>query len=87
MDQTRIEQPTSQSEASVPAGTDEVAKLAHDLSLSRGCPDGSPLEDWYEAERILQDHAESMTPPPEEISSEAPAPKSTGVAVGRRRSH
>jgi hypothetical protein len=87
MDQGSIEQPKSQSEASAAAGTEEVAKLAYGLWLSRGCPDGSPEDDWYEAERILRDNAASMsTPPPEEISSEAPALKATAAAADRRRS-
>jgi DUF2934 family protein len=30
-----------------------TTKLAYDLWLGRGCPDGSPDDDWYEAERIL----------------------------------
>jgi hypothetical protein len=30
-----------------------TAKLAYTLWLRRGCPEGSPEEDWYEAERIL----------------------------------
>ena len=30
-------------------GHSEIAKLAHHLWQTRGCPDGSPEEDWYRA--------------------------------------
>jgi hypothetical protein len=54
--------PALQIKSSVPAGGDAIAKLAYDLWLSRGCPDGapkenpdgSPGEDWYEAERTFK---------------------------------
>ena len=32
---------------------DKVGKLAHELWLKRGCPVGSPQEDWFQAERAL----------------------------------
>jgi hypothetical protein len=31
-----------------------VAKLAYQLWLQRGSPEGSPDEDWYRAENLLQ---------------------------------
>jgi hypothetical protein len=31
-----------------------VARLAYKLWLQRGSPDGSPEEDWYRAEQLLQ---------------------------------
>lgn len=31
--------------------TEEVSKLAHEFWIQRGCPEGSPEEDWYRAER------------------------------------
>jgi len=31
-----------------------IAALAYELWQSRGCPDGSPEEDWFRAERELQ---------------------------------
>jgi hypothetical protein len=34
-----------------------VAKLAYQLWLQRGSPDGSPEEDWYRAESLLQSSA------------------------------
>ncbi len=32
-----------------PFGHREIAKLAHDMWQARGCPDGSPEEDWFRA--------------------------------------
>jgi len=33
---------------------DEVAALAYRLWLERGCPEGSPQEDWFMAEREVR---------------------------------
>ena len=33
---------------------DEIAKLAHSYWEGRGCPEGSPQEDWFRAEKELQ---------------------------------
>jgi hypothetical protein len=30
---------------------DEVRRLAHEYWLARGCPEGSPEEDWFRAEQ------------------------------------
>ena len=38
---------------------ERVAELAHELFLARGAGDGSDLEDWLEAERILQEQIRS----------------------------
>jgi len=38
---------------SVPGNQDEIAALAHELWQARGCPEGSPEEDWFQAERQL----------------------------------
>lgn len=35
------------------ASTDDVARLAYALWQSRGCPVGSPEEDWFRAEQEL----------------------------------
>jgi hypothetical protein len=34
--------------------TSDIAALAYELWRQRGCPEGSPDDDWYEAERKLQ---------------------------------
>jgi hypothetical protein len=31
----------------------EIAALAHELWIERGCPEGSPQEDWLKAEQEL----------------------------------
>ena len=46
--ETRVE---SWSVATVDPG--EIAALAYRLWLERGCPEGSPEEDWFLAEREL----------------------------------
>ena len=41
--------------ASVPAvARDQIATLAYQYWKERGCPDGSPQEDWLRAERELR---------------------------------
>jgi hypothetical protein len=35
-------------------GHDEIAALAHKLWLARGCPQGSPEEDWFHAAQELR---------------------------------
>ena len=37
----------------------DVANLAYQRWVKRGCPEGSPEEDWYEAEHELQSRAGS----------------------------
>ena len=38
----------------------DIAALAHELWKSRGCPDGSPDTDWFQAEAKLL-HGEDQT--------------------------
>ena len=38
---------------------DKVGKLAHELWQKRGCPVGSPQEDWFQAERALGSRKQS----------------------------
>jgi hypothetical protein len=38
-------------------GHAHIAALAYDLWKARGCPDGSPREDWFRAAEELQSHA------------------------------
>ena len=44
---TQIEQPSQEP-------GDEIAKLAYSLWQARGCPHGSSEEDWFTAEREMQ---------------------------------
>jgi hypothetical protein len=46
---------TLQHDGGVP-GYDETATLAHTLWQARGCPEGSPDEDWFQASGMLQSH-------------------------------
>lgn len=43
-----------------PFGHDEIAALAHELWQARGCPEGSPQEDWFHAAEQLR--SRSYTP-------------------------
>ena len=36
---------------------EEIARLAHEYWEARGCPDGSPEEDWFRAEKALKEQA------------------------------
>jgi len=38
-------------------GHNEIAALAHELWQGRGCPLGSPEEDWFRAVEQLRSHA------------------------------
>ncbi len=38
---------------------DQIAQLAYQLWQQRGCPIGSPEEDWYRAQQQLQRRAKS----------------------------
>ena len=40
-------------DATEPIGSQEIAELAYKYWQARGCPDGSPEEDWFRAEREL----------------------------------
>jgi hypothetical protein len=40
---------------------EEIAALAYSLWEARGCPEGSPEEDWLNAERALNEHQSART--------------------------
>jgi len=62
------------------SGNDAIATLAYELWLGRGCPDGSPEQDWYEAERVLNASVEVVgTSTTEDISSTKPAVLAAGT--------
>jgi hypothetical protein len=42
------------SPAAAPMNEQDVANLAYQRWVARGCPMGDPAEDWFEAERELQ---------------------------------
>ena len=37
----------------------DIARVAYQLWQARGCPEGSPDQDWFEAERTLVSHESS----------------------------
>jgi hypothetical protein len=41
-------------EAANDLAEEDIAALAYELWRARGCPDGSPDEDWYRAVEILR---------------------------------
>ena len=41
-------------------GHEDIAALAHSLWQARGCPEGSPEEDWLEAAQQLRARAEVL---------------------------
>ena len=41
-----------------PENQEEIVALAYQLWQHRGCPIGSPEQDWFQAERQLQDRKE-----------------------------
>jgi Protein of unknown function (DUF2934) len=47
----------SEFEASEDPTRSDIAALAYHLWEERGCPHGSPDDDWYEAERRFKDAA------------------------------
>jgi hypothetical protein len=40
---------------------EQIAALAHALWRERGCPDGSPEDDWFQAERRLEQDRKTKT--------------------------
>jgi hypothetical protein len=40
-----------------PENHEEIAALAHALWQARGCPDGSPEEDWFQAKQALAERS------------------------------
>ena len=50
---TEISNQSDRTGRSRPENQEETAALAHSLWQARGCPDGSPEEDWFQAQRVL----------------------------------
>lgn len=47
-----VEQPQAKPSAAAPTHED-ITTLAYSLWQARGCPEGSPEEDWFNAESAL----------------------------------
>ena len=45
--------------AAAPADETDIAVLAYQLWIERGCPIGSDQEDWFRAEEILKNRTEN----------------------------
>jgi hypothetical protein len=45
---------SSATDISEERSSQDIAALAYELWQARGCPDGSPEEDWFRAEQELQ---------------------------------
>ena len=56
IDITRFDVTVEDPEATLPESPDHesIAALAHWLWRERGCPEGSPEEDWFRAEQQLR---------------------------------
>jgi Protein of unknown function (DUF2934) len=52
-------QTASASHGIAPFGHDDIAALAHELWKARGCPEGSPEQDWFHAAEELRSRAHS----------------------------
>jgi hypothetical protein len=61
--------------------TQAIAVRAYELWLERGCPNGSPEQDWYRAEQEFGAPAESQRRAQRPPAGAQPGPRSTG-AVG-----
>lgn len=51
--------PPAPQDEPAPLSEQDVADLAYHRWLERGCPQGSPEEDWFEAEHDLQSRSRS----------------------------
>jgi len=45
----------------ITADESKIAALAYRLWQERGCPEGSPEVDWFEAERLLQSNTRTVS--------------------------
>jgi Protein of unknown function (DUF2934) len=56
-DQQHMQAATTVGHGIAAFGHDEIAALAYELWQARGCPDGSPQEDWFHASEALRSRA------------------------------
>ncbi|MDD5544173.1 MAG: DUF2934 domain-containing protein [Acidobacteriia bacterium] len=57
---TLVERPRRDTAASI--SLERISELAYRLWNERGCPIGSPDEDWFRAEEELRNHREMFGP-------------------------
>jgi hypothetical protein len=58
----QLEKRTTVSEISEPQNRERVAALAYEFWQARGCPQGTPDEDWFRAEREIARSKTSRDP-------------------------
>jgi hypothetical protein len=51
-------------------GHDDIAALAYELWKARGCPNGSPEDDWFHAAEELRSHTRNILERREEQTDE-----------------
>jgi hypothetical protein len=51
---------TASGPTDAPSHREEIARLAYSYWQTRGCPIGSPEEDWFRAEREIREQAVSL---------------------------
>ena len=51
--------PAALVDETAPLNEQDIANIAYQRWLDRGCPEGSAEEDWYEAERELKSRSRS----------------------------
>ena len=73
--QEEFQTDSEKSQRSAPVDQEEIARIAYALWQSRGCPDGSPEQDWFAAEEELRASYESP--------GEQGAPEKIGPSVER----
>jgi hypothetical protein len=80
IDHSQIAKQPASAPVEMPAAdAQSVAVRAYELWLARGCPDGSPEQDWYRAEQELSAGAESQ-PRAKRSPVAGPEPRSSGAA-------
>ena len=61
---TEISGQSARSERPEPENQEEIAALAHALWQARGCPYGSPEDDWFQAKLELAERTRQETDGP-----------------------
>jgi hypothetical protein len=62
----------------------EIRTKAYELWMQRGCPNGSPEEDWNQAERMLRDQAQQQSAVAVQATSNTVAQRSERTAANGR---
>jgi hypothetical protein len=60
-----------------PIEESQIRAKAHELWVERGCPNGTPDDDWYRAEQLLRETAVAKRPRKKAAKPAAARPKKT----------